>query len=91
LCKLETILLVCPREIAYLGYIPKYTIITKLDKLNLIKHINRNKFDNYNYWQLLRRFPIVLKINIFNNLKKLLIDDFKIILTRHRYFKKILF
>jgi Leucine-rich repeat (LRR) protein len=64
--------------------------LVPFNKLNLIKYVDNNKFNNYNYWQ--HHFipmNILLKMYIFNNLKKILIADFKHILRKSRHCTQI--
>jgi hypothetical protein len=58
-----------------------------IDQLNLIKYVDKNKFNNYIYWQLCRKFPRHFKIAIFNSLKNLLINEFKNELSKNERLK----
>jgi hypothetical protein len=60
-----------------------FNYIVSLDKLNLIKFIEKNQFNNYNYWQNCRKFPRHFKFVIFDILKKMFIVDFKYVLMKN--------
>jgi hypothetical protein len=65
--------------------LPTNNPFAPFNKLNLIKYVERNNFNIFNYWQYHRKFSRHFKINIYNILKNLLIADFKNQLQQNRY------
>jgi Leucine-rich repeat (LRR) protein len=61
--------------------------LVPIDKLNLIKYMEKNKVNIYNYWQLCRKFPRHFKFTIFHILKDLLIVSFKDELIKNIYIR----
>jgi Leucine-rich repeat (LRR) protein len=61
--------------------------LAPVNKLNLIKYIEKNKFNNFNYWQLCRKFPRHFKFSIFHILKELVLTNFKHELRKNNFIK----